>query len=88
MSSSIAIDDKAMKLVSAFAAKHGLEPSQYVESVVLEAIDEEYIPGSEAEPTPYLEEMMRDAEVALLDGRASKAMNREEALAHLRSMID
>ena len=85
---SIAINDKAIKLVSVFAAKHGLKPSQYVESVILEAIDEEYIPGGEAGPTPYHEEMMRDAEVALRDGRASKVMDREEALAHLRSMID
>lgn len=76
-----------MKLVSDFAAKHCLKPSEYVESVVLEAIDEEYIPGSESGPTLYLEEKMLDAEAALHDGRASEPMNRDEALAHLRSIM-
>jgi antitoxin component of RelBE/YafQ-DinJ toxin-antitoxin module len=88
----IRTDTKTKQTIADFAASLGLSTSAFVTAVTLQAVREQRVvltsPMPTLEPTPYLEKIMRKADADLKEGRnVSKAMNRDEAREHLRSLM-
>lgn len=85
---SIRTDEQTKREVAAFADSVGLSVSAFITVVLKQAVREQRIVLTPAlEPTPYLVKIMREAEADYKAGKnITKTKNKEEALAHLRSL--
>jgi antitoxin component of RelBE/YafQ-DinJ toxin-antitoxin module len=88
MTNTVAIDANALKAISAFASKHGMSANEYIEAVAIEAADDNYLPASKLRPNDELIAIMQELEGDIKRGHLPKSMNRDEAMAHLQSIID
>ena len=78
---SIRTDDKTKKDVADFAASVGLSVSAFVTVILKQALKEgRVVLTPTLEPTPYLENIMRKAEVDYAAGRNITTVNTEEEL--------
>jgi antitoxin component of RelBE/YafQ-DinJ toxin-antitoxin module len=84
----IRTDPKTKKQIADFAASVGLSTSAFATAILMQAVREgRVVLTPTLEPTPYLENVMREAMADRAAGRnVSKFNNNEEALAHLRSL--
>lgn len=88
MTLKIDADEATTKTIKSFAAKHGMSVSAFMKATTLEAIDKNHVPEERLEPTPYLIAIMKQADEDLKAGRASGPFSKEEAIAHLRGLMD
>lgn len=86
----IRTDTKTKQAIADFAASLGLSTSAFITAVTLQAVREQRVvlTSPTLEPTPYLEKIMRKADVSLKTGRdISLPMDRNQARKHLRSLM-
>ncbi len=85
----IRTDITTKQTIANFAASLGLSTSAFITAVTLQAVREQRVVLTPTlEPTPYLEKIMRKADADLKTGRnISPPMNRDEARAHLQSLM-
>ena len=85
---SIRTDDETKKEITDFANSVGLSVSAFVTVVLKQAVREGRVVLTPAlEPTPHLENIMREAQADYRAGRnVTKTKSKEEALAHLRAL--
>jgi antitoxin component of RelBE/YafQ-DinJ toxin-antitoxin module len=85
---SIRTDDQTKKEIAGFAASVGLSISAFATVVLKQAVREGRVVLSPSlEPTPYLEQIMREARADYKAGRnVTKTKTKAEALAHLRKL--
>jgi antitoxin component of RelBE/YafQ-DinJ toxin-antitoxin module len=81
-------DPETKKVIADFAASLGLSTSAFVTAVLRQTVREGRLTLTPAlEPTPYLEQVMREAEADYEAGRnVTKTKTKAEALAHLRAL--
>lgn len=84
----IRTDSETKKAIANFAASLGLSTSAFITAVTLQAMREQRVLLTPTlEPTPYLEEVMREATADRKAGRnVRKFKNKDDAIAHLRSL--
>lgn len=85
---SIRTDNQTKREITDFAASVGLSVSAFVTVVLKQAVREgRVVLTPTLEPTPNLEKVMRKARADYKAGRnVTKTKNKDEALAHLRSL--
>lgn len=86
---SIKTDEQTKRDLKAFAAELGISSTAFVNLVIKQALrDRRIVVGTSLEPTPYLEEIMRQAEIDYAaDRNITRTTSSEEALAHLDSLM-
>lgn len=86
---SIRTDDQTKKEIANFAASLGLSVSAFATVVLKQAVRERRVVLTpDLEPTPYLKDVMREAEADYkADRDITHTKGRAEALAHLDSLM-
>lgn len=87
---SIKTDEKTKQDLRAFAAELGVSSTAFVNMVIKQALrDRRLVLSTGLEPTPYLAEIMREAEADYKAGRnITRTKGKKEALAHLDSLMN
>jgi antitoxin component of RelBE/YafQ-DinJ toxin-antitoxin module len=85
---SIKTDEKTKLDLRAFAAELGISSTAFVNMVVKQALrDRRIVLSTDLEPTPYLEDIMRQADADYAaDRNITHTKGKMEALAHLDSL--
>lgn len=85
---SIKTDEKTKLDLRAFAAELGISSTAFVNMVVKQALrDRRIVLSTDLEPTPYLEDIMRQADADYAaDRNITHTKGKTEALAHLDSL--
>lgn len=86
---SIKIDENTKRELKTFAAELGVSSTAFVNMVVKQALrDRRVVLSTDLEPTPYLEQVMRDAEADYkADRNVTHTKGVEGALAHLDNLM-
>ncbi len=86
---SIKTDENTKRELKTFAAELGVTSTAFVNMVVKQALrDRRVVLSTELEPTPYLEQIMREADADYkADRDITHTKGSQEALAHLDSMM-
>ena len=86
---SIKTDEQTKRDLRAFAAELGISSTAFVNLVIKQALrDRRVVLSTNLEPTPYLEEIMRNADTDYkADRNITHTKSKEEALNHLDSLM-
>ncbi len=87
---SIKTDEQTKQELKNFASELGVSSTAFVNMVVKQALrDRRVVLSTDLEPTPYLEQVMRDAKADYKDDRDITHTNgSKEALSHLDSLMN
>jgi antitoxin component of RelBE/YafQ-DinJ toxin-antitoxin module len=87
---SIKTDEKTKQDLRDFAAELGVSSTAFVNMVIKQALrDRRVVLSTSLEPTTYLEDLMREAEVSYKEDRdITHTKSQEEALAHLDNLMN
>ncbi|HSX28928.1 MAG TPA: hypothetical protein VLE73_00045 [Candidatus Saccharimonadales bacterium] len=87
---SIKTDEKTKQELRDFSAELGISSTAFVNMVIKQALrDRRIVLTTNLEPTPYLEDIMREAEADYAAGRdITHTKGKKEALAHLDSLMN
>lgn len=87
---SIKTDERTKQELRDFAAELGVSSTAFVNMVIKQALrDRRVVLSTALEPTPYLEDVMREAEADYVADRdITHAKGKKEALTHLDNMMN
>jgi antitoxin component of RelBE/YafQ-DinJ toxin-antitoxin module len=86
---SIKTDEQTKQELKNFASELGVSSTAFVNMVVKQALrDKRVVLSTDLEPTPYLEQIMREADADYAAGRnITHTSSSKEALSHLDSLM-
>ncbi len=86
---SIKTDEQTKQELKNFASELGVSSTAFVNMVVKQALrDKRVVLSTDLEPTPYLEQIMREADADYAAGRnITHTSGSKEALSHLDSLM-